>query len=423
MITGQLLRSIIFTLTLFHFALCVRAQTFHPETPDLIDARQWDFSKRLPLKGTWRFFENQLLTPREVAQHPSARYTSFPVLWNDHRVDGKGIGYATYTLTVLVPDSLSRFALEIPQMYSSYSLWVNGKLTTTAGIVTKEKETAIPQWTYKTVSFSNTGDTVQLVLQLANFHHFKGGAKDPIYLGTTEKISSHFRWAVGSNVVEAAVLLAEGIFFLMLYFRKRKIVILYFALLCITWSLRSIFSNLYPIILVAPNFDWQWMVKIEYLTLYLMAIWAALFFHSLFKDISNEIFTFLPITLNLFFVAFTLVTPAIFFSRWVSLYLGVELLVIVYGATMIIRSLIMEREGSGFLLVSLSVGVLIFGYDIAAYQSSFSYNVVLMNVGYLLIFFFTTLGLIFQLRMAGNTPKYKDKLSYSDLFQDVKKMR
>jgi hypothetical protein len=154
-----------------------------------------------------------------------------------------------------------------------------------------------------------------------------------------------------------------------------------------------------------------------------MAIWAALFFHSLFSDISNEIFTFLPITLNLFFVAFTLVTPAIFFSRWVSLYLGVELLVIAYGATMIIRSLIMEREGSVFLLASLSVGILIFGYDIAAYQSSFSYNVVLMNVGYLLMFFFTTLGLIFQLRMVGNTPKFKDKLSYSDLFQDVKKMR
>jgi hypothetical protein len=90
---------------------------------------------------------------------------------------------------------------------------------------------------------------------------------------------------------------------------------------------------------------------------------------------------------------------------------------------MIIRSLIVEREGSGFLLASLSVGVLIFGYDIAAYESSFSNNVVLMNIGYLLIFFFTTLGLIFQLRIAGSKSKQKDKLSYSDLFQDIKKVR
>jgi hypothetical protein len=421
MITWQQSRAIIFVFILFLLAFCSQAQTFHPEAPDLIDARFWDFSKRLPLKGTWRFFENQLLTPEEVDQSPSIRYTSFPALWNDHRVDGKGTGYATYALTVLLPDSMTRLAFELPQMYSSYNLWVNGKLVTTAGVVTKEKETAVSQWTYKTVSFDNTKDTLQIVLQLANFHHFKGGAKDPIYLGSTQQVHSHFKWAVGSNVIESSVLLAEGIFFLLFYFRKRKIVILYFALLCLTWSLRSVFSNLYPVVLVIPDFNWQLLVKIEYLTLYLMAIWAALFFHSLFSDISNEIFTFLPITLNLFFVTFTLATPAIFFSRWVSLYLGVELLVIVYGATMIIRSMIVDREGSGFLLASLSVGILIFGYDIAAYESSFSNNVVLMNVGYLLIFFFTTLGLIFQLRMAGSKSKQKDKLSYSDLFQDIKR--
>jgi hypothetical protein len=31
------------------------------------------------------------------------------------------------------------------------------------------------------------------------------------------------------------------------------------------------------------------------------------------------------------------------------------------------------------------------------------------------------LGLIFQLRIAGSKSKQKDKLSYSDLFQDIKR--
>jgi hypothetical protein len=301
-------------------------------------------------------------------------------------------------------------------MYSSYNLWVNGELLTTSGKVTEETETARPQWIYKTVSFS-TSDTVRVVLQLANFHHYKGGAKDPIYLGTEEKISSHFNWAIGSNMAEALILFLEGIFFLLVYRQKRKTVILYFALLCVTWSLRSVFSNLYPVVIAFPDFNWQLLVKIEYLTLYLMAVWAALFFHALFTDISNEIFTFLPVTLNLFFVAFTIVTPAIFFSRWVSLYLGVEFLVILYGAIMIVRSLIVDREGSGFLLASLSVGILIFGYDIAAYQTSFTYNTVILNVGHLLIFLLTTLALLMHLGIIGKKTKRSDRLSYADLFQ------
>jgi hypothetical protein len=283
--------------------------------------------------------------------------------------------------------------------------------------VSTEKESSVPQWIYQTASFESSSDTLHIVLQIANFHHYKGGATNPIYLGTADEINSHFTWAIGSNVAEASILFLEGIFFLLFYRQKRKTVILYFALLCITWSVRSVFSNLYPVALAFPEFNWQVLVKIEYLTLYLMAIWAALFFHSLFTDISNEIFTFLPVTLNLFFVAFTIVTPTIFFSRWVSLYLGVELLVIFYGATMIIRSLIVDREGSGFLLASLSVGILIFGYDIAAYQTSFSHNAVILNIGHLLIFLFTTIGLLMHLGILGNKVRRKDRLSYSDLFQ------
>lgn len=393
------------------------AQVSHSNSPDVIDARHWNFSQRLPLKGNWNFFENQLLSPDQISAQTDSRYTSFPSLWNDRRVDGKGVGFATYSLTVLIPDSLEKMALEIPQMYSSYKLWVNGELLKTSGTVSTEKETSVPQWIYQTASFESSSDTLQVVLQIANFHHYKGGSTNPIYLGTADEIKSHFNWAIGSNVVEASILFLEGIFFLLFYRQKRKTVILYFALLCITWSVRSVFSNLYPVTLAFPEFNWQMLVKIEYLTLYLMAIWAALFFHALFTDISNEIFTFLPVTLNLFFVAFTIVTPAIFFSRWVSLYLGVELLVIFYGAIMIIRSLIVDREGSGFLLASLSVGVLIFGYDIAAYQTSFSHNAVILNIGHLLIFLFTTIGLLMHLGTLGNKVRHKDRLSYSDLFQ------
>jgi hypothetical protein len=136
---------------------------------------------------------------------------------------------------------------------------------------------------------------------------------------------------------------------------------------------------------------------------------------------SNVIFTYLLITLNIFFVVFTLLTPALIFSQWLSLYLGVEVLVILYGASMIVRSLIMEREGSWFLIASVGVGTLLFGYNIAAFQSSFSYNVVLLNIGYVVMFILTAIALLFHLRVLKSKNVKKEYLSYEDLFHKNKK--
>ena len=287
----------------------------HIET---LDARTWDFSKRLPLSGNWSVVENKIVTPEDL-YNENLTTVFFPSIWNNHRADGKGIGYATYALNVLIPDSLGQMALEIPSMNTSYNVWANGKLIASAGTVGVSRDESVPQWVHKIVSFSPSGDTIRLVVQLSNFHHHKGGGgRNAIYLGTDERIKSHFNWAIASNVSEAIVLALEGIIFLFVYWKMNKPVILFFSLLCITWSIRSIFSNLYPLILVFPDFNWEWQVKIEYITLYLTCIWAALFFSKLFRENSNFLLTYLPIVLNVIFVIFTLLTPPIVYTRWIS---------------------------------------------------------------------------------------------------------
>ena len=402
-------------------ALNLFSQPSSSEDFELLDARQWDFSRRLPLKCNWTIVENKLLSPEALQSEKFRAYILFPALWNDHRADQKGVGFATYALRVLIPDTLKTLSLEIPQLYSSYKLWVNGNLIASAGTVGVDKETVVPQWIYQKVSFPNQQDTLRIVLQIANFSHYKGGAKDPIYLGTPAIINKHFNWAIGSNVSGAIILLIEGLIFLVLYQQKKKPVILYLSLLCITWSLRSVFSNLYPLVLILPDINWELLVKIEYITLFLTAIWASLFFNYLFKDMRNVIFTYLPITLNIFFIVFTLLTPALIFSRWLSLYLGVEILVILYSASMIVRSLTKEGEGSWFLIASLGIGVLLFGYDIAAFQSSFSYNVVFVNIGYVVIFILTAIALLLHLSVLKSKNVKKEYLSYEDLFKSTKK--
>lgn len=381
----------------------------------VVDAREWDFSKRLALKGEWTFVENKILA-YDSRTMQNGRRILFPSLWNDMRAGGRGTGSATYGLNVVVPHGVSDWVFEIPPLNNSYNLWVNGTLIAYAGTVSDKSEETKPQWIYQLGEYSTNADTLKVILQVANYHHYKGGATRPIYLGKREPIESHFNWAMGSSIAESIILFLSAICFLLHYRTCRKRVILYFALLCMTWSIRAMFSNMYPLAWMFPEINWEWSVKVEYITLYLTVVWAALFFHTLFDDISNAVITYLAVVVNAFFLIFTLLTPAIIYTRWISIYLAVAFLVILYGVAMIARALIFDRAGSWFLMGSICIGILLFGYDIAAYHLSFSYNLVLMNIGYLLIFALTTVGLLYHVGIFKTRNLRRDYLTMEDMY-------
>lgn len=382
----------------------------------IIDARDWDFSNRLPLKGEWLFIENKILETNSQ-KIKDGRPVPFPSMWNDMRSGGRGTGCATYWLSVILPPHSKDWTFEIPPLNNSYNLWVNGSLIASAGTVSENSEDSKPQWIYQLAEYSATTDTLHLVLQIANYHHYKGGASRTIYLGMGDTVRAHFNWAMGSSIALSIVLLLSGLLLIFYYFRQnKKQVVLYFALLCLTWSIRTVFSNVYPMAWIFPGIDWEWSVKTEYITLYLTVVWAALFFHELFNDISNIVLTYLVVSLNGFFTVFTLLTPAIVYTRWISIYLFVAVFVILYGVTMVVRALIFEKDGSWFLMGSIWTGVLVFGYDIAAYHISFSYNLALMNLGYVLIFALTTVGMLYHIGVLKTRSAHGDSMTMQDIY-------
>ena len=61
--------------------------------------------------------------------------------------------------------------------------------------------------------------------------------------------------------------------------------------------------------------------------------------------------------------------------------------------------------------------MLLFGYDIVAYEGSFAYNIVFLNVGYVVIFILTTIALLFHLGILKSKTDQKEFLSYKDLYK------
>lgn len=383
----------------------------------VLDLRQVNLkTEKVALNGEWHFVKNKLVPPQQITYKPD-EFRYFPKIWNENQATGQG--YATYAVQVVVNEEPRELALEIPQWYSSYSLWINGQLIARNGEVGTTKAETVPQWKPQTVSFSIPHDTLKIVLQIANFHHFKGGAKDPLYLGSSELLQQQRAMATASNMVEVAVLGVLALAFLLVYlFSGRKKVIMYFALLCLTWAVRGGFSDLYLVVALFPDFDWNTLVRIEYLTLFFTMIWAILFLARIFPKEDNKIVKYALVGSNSLFAGFTLVTQPVVFTQWLPVYLSFCGVLLVYGALIVLRAWVNERIGATFLTVSILLGVMIFSYDVLSYEGFFVHNPIVFSVGYILIFSIMSIVLLLHLNIIKSRPRSSSVLTYEELYKN-----
>jgi len=364
----------------------------------ILDLRTWKFSERkIALAGDWNFYKNQLLSGSFVH---SGKLTYFPEVLS--KTGHKGVQFGTYSMVVLLPPNSGKLSLDIPQLYSSYNLFINGKLIAQNGKPGTSRETTTPQWKPEVIELAFTGDTLHVVLQIANFYHYRTGSKQPIYLGSAEELKVHQRISVNSNMAECIILFVLGLVFFFIYYvrQEKKKITLYFSLLCISWAIRSVFSNIYLFIDFFPNFDWTWMVRIEYITLYSMVIWTVLFFSRLFPKESSKIIKYIFVIGNCIFIAETLIMPPIFFTQWIALYLIVAALVLVHSAVITIRALIQERAGVWYLVFCLVLALILFSYDMFVFEGYFQYyNAILFSVCYIIIFLLMGMALFYHLKI------------------------
>lgn len=382
----------------------------------LLDARNWNFQQqKLPLNGEWYFIANQLVPPDAISNTPGG-YLNFPSVWNDLT---QPVQYATYRLRVLPPKAPQALALHVPQLYSSYTIWVNDKQVGANGVPGTSRETTIPQWRPQVIPIGYVPDTLTIVMQLANFHHHTGGAREPIYLGLQTALESQHHTALISSLLESIVLAVIGLVSLILLYlpRDKKKIIVYFGLLCFSWALRAAFSNLYVFIQYVPDFDWNIMVRIEYITLFFTMIWGILFLSRLFANEENKIIKYLLVTGNCFFIAYTLIAAPVSFTRWLPVYLLFCAAMLLYSAVVVVRALINERAGVWYLVFSLLITIGIFALDVTAFQGIITYKPVLFSIAYITLFLMLTVALLYHLNIF-RSKNVSNMLTFDDMYKN-----
>lgn len=389
-------------------ALSLPAQESPRAEKAVLDLRNTPLSETaFPLAGEFGFYWKQLLSPEELNSEISKNtFLEFPATWNGVISNGDTLearGYATYYLQILLPHSAinTDIGFSIQDMYSSYRLFVNGKELASNGLVASSKEDYQPYWLPQTASFTATSDTLNLVLQVANFDHSKGGAKEDVLFGSAAVVKADFESDLAYDYILTGCLLMGGLFFFGLYFFGRnEHSMLYFSLFCIAYSYRIIGAANYGFHHIFPGLPWSLTLHLEYITLYLSGYLFTRYTYHLYPDEAPKKLINIFSNISLGMIVMTLVAPIGFFTLFPGPYFVMIFLYIPICVWIYIQAIKNKRYGASFALFSLGTLFLSFIFDMLDYFEILRRSNLVLFIGYTAFFFFQSLILSYRFAMS-----------------------
>ncbi len=323
-----------------------------------VDVSKYNINKEIiSLDGDWEFYDAVLYTPKDFKSTNIKKpiYIKVPGLWNKILKRGAQ-GYGTYRLKILSVKKDEIFAININRIQSAYKLWINGKLYHESGKVSANKKTSVPKWTSDDILFKSNSNTIDLILQVSNYHHKKGGIENSILFGTTENISEHTWKNLSLNIfLLGALLIMATYHFAMFFFRRNDKSNLFFALTLLFSALFSLTVGEIFLMKLFPSFNWEILLKINHGSNYLRVIFFALFIYVSFTEFLNKYIIYgISIVAGLALLL-VITTPAIIFTKALVLFLfliGVTLIYVLIGQIKAIKN---KKPGALFSFLGILV--------------------------------------------------------------------
>jgi len=294
----------------------------------LIDLRDWDFKSNGPadLIGEWEFHWQRHLSPTDSLQSPPpppSGYIYVPGFWNGYPLEGSqlpGTGYATYRLNVLLKPADTPLALKIEEVSTAFAIYIDRKPAAAAGLAGVAAATTIPRQFPAIVAFQPESGNVEILLQVSNFHHRRGGMWDLITLGPEAEIRRLNDLQRSFDFFILGAIFSMAIYHLSLFAVRQKFrPTLYFGFVCLLVALRLLTTDERHLLQFAPNIDWGVLIKLEYLSYYLAVPAFAYFLKSLFPQLPRNLLRAI-LVIGFGFSAVVLFTPPAVFTHTLHAY-------------------------------------------------------------------------------------------------------
>lgn len=315
------------------------------------------------LDGEWEFYWHTLLTPddfRNANPLENRQYIFLPRAWNKSVVDGQtlnGNGYATFRL-IINHSGNEVLALKVPRIFTSYKLWVNGNLLAHAGETATTQQEMIPQYLPQVAVFNAQTETIEIIVQAANYRHRSGGMLESIQIGPATQIIDMRTRNLALELFLFGSLFIIGFYHIALYvFRTKDPSSLYFGIYALLISARTLVVGEIFLIYLLPGFNWEIAHKIQTLAFYAGVPLVVLFLESIFPLDTVPKVNKAVYIVGAGFSSLVLLTPARIFTLVNPIYQLLTVSTMIYVLYIVAAAIYHKREGS--LLIGAGVFILV----------------------------------------------------------------
>lgn len=358
---------------LFLLFLIACNHNFQEKTPPkavkgILDLTNWNFKSdgTVDLSGEYEFYWKQHLAPSDFAGPVLPQKTGFitvPGFWNSYELNGKklpGDGYASYRLKILLHEKGEHLSLKFLSMSTAYTLFLNGQKVSSIGIAGRDRETTVPRYFPQIIDCKAEANRIELIYQVSNFHHRRGGPREVIQLGEEKGIQKIKEIRLGFDLFLFGSIFIMALYHFCLFtLKKKERAFLYFSIFCFLVALRLLATDERYIIHFFPNIPWELLIKMEYLSFYLAIPAFVLFIQSFYPQEVPIRILHLIVAIGLAFSCAVLFTPARIFSYTLQIYQIFTIIIIIYGLYVLIVASIRKRDGAfifliGFIILAFS---------------------------------------------------------------------
>lgn len=200
------------------------------------------------LTDGWEVYPDKLFTPETFALDSQDAFMQTAAIghYNDFsfgQSNRGGNGSATYHLTLALPNSERVYSLALPEIFSSYRLYIDGKLEYTMG--NPDSAQYSPAIGRHTVTFSGSG-TVEILLAVSNYSHYYSGLTYPPLFGEPSIVTRTLNIQLVSRALLTAVIFLIALTALYAWKHtqsSKQITLLYFLTCICLWGYTA-----YPVI-------------------------------------------------------------------------------------------------------------------------------------------------------------------------------
>lgn len=357
-----------------------------------INLQNWDFKENghIQLNGEWAFYWNTLFVTDTLQENQTKAdtFVQFPAFWNTYRIDNKEIGangFATYRIKLKINSNNQLFGIRIKNQATAYNLFLNGELIAQNGIVAENADSYRPEYKPVLVPVQFSQNENELILQIANFKHRRGGGNHPVIVGLYDDVSDHRDMFFALDIIIIGIMLVMFIFFIgMFLFRKYDKASLIFALFCIIVLIRVSVTGERFLMYILPTVSWYVYITVEYLTFFFGPPVLLLFISKILTDIAHSFIIKSFFAISIVFALITLSTNSTFYTKLVPVYQAVIVMNVFYTLYIIIKAILRKKMGA-YIILSGGIIMILAVINDMLYANSVIYSSYLTPVGF---FFF-----------------------------------